>query len=220
MANQPLVTKPITRRATLTGLAATALTTVPTLAADQPSPVAELVEDYRFACEEHNHANERAEKIRGHMQAPQPRVHVGNLLVNGGREPIYVHSHREIDRRADQIDIPEVPQWRARAARLRTLWHEGLSKAEEAYNSEATRRGLPEADDAAERAWDAKFDARDAVLTHQCQTVADFQGRDSFIRELIVTDQITDDVWDLVFDSPRDLNLQCGTTSEIHETIT
>lgn len=199
MAIVPPAIVPVTRRAVLSGATATVLTIGTAPAADQVSPVAELIEDYRFAREEHEHADERAARIQGEMQAPLARVCVGNLLVNGGKEPIYVYSHGEIDRRADQIDIREVPEWHTRATRLRALWHKTLSDAEERYDSEAKRRGLDEADDAADKAWDAEFNARDAVLIYPCKTVSDYQARDGFIRELIINDRITEDVWDLAF---------------------
>lgn len=191
-----------TRRTALTGLAATALTSVTVSAADHSSPVVELIEDYRFACAEREVADERAAEILFEMQTPVAKVHIGNLLVDGKKEPIFAFTHNEVDRRADQIDIPEVPQWHTRATRLRELWHRTLSEAQERYDREADRRGMPEADDVADKAWNAEFCARDAVLTYPCQTVADYRARDSFIRELIINDRITDDVVDLVFSGP------------------
>lgn len=189
----------LTRRAALTGMAAAAVASGPALAADRPSPVAELIADYHFAREEYEHAAALADKIRGEMQSPRPRVCVGNLLSNGGKEPIYVYCHYDIDLRAEQINIVAVPQWHERAELARALWHKTLSEAEEVYNSEADRRGLRQADDVEERAWHAKMAARDAVLTYPCRTVADYEARDGFVRDLIRIDQLTDDVVDLVF---------------------
>lgn len=188
-----------TRRAALTGLAATALTSAPAIAAEPVSPIIELVADYRFACEEHEQAQAQVDKIVNAMDAPWPQVWVGNLHGDGGVTPIYVRTHIQVDSKADGLLSPMFHGGIARAEHLRAKWHKELSEAEERFEKEAVRRGLREAERIEELAWDAKFSARDAVLAYPCQTVADYQARDEFVRELMKSDQMTDDVIDLVF---------------------